>query len=316
MNEIRQTITLTSDYHYGHHVPSDRLGRLLVEIQESVRHSVAMAFRGQSATRGRCPAWFNAATDLRLVGYSGQDETTLEFQVPTLGSAAPSLYQQGEFFWTERPSPEDTGFDLLGDVLTDISEDNEDSDRFDKRLLRKLQRFGPMLDRDFRDIRITSRRHPSEHPARLDARTITQAKMLHDATPPPQGAMIVGRLDMIRASTQTFGLLMEGGREVRCVLAEGDVADLCHLLRKRAFVSGRVVFRASGSLLRIEAEQVREATDQDAFFARLPTPARRKFDLRRVLHEQRHKKGVAAILGQWPGDESDEEIDEWLKQMD
>jgi len=164
MNDSRQTITLTSDYHYGHSVPSDRLGKLLVDIQESVRHSVAMAFRGQSATRGRCPVWLNAATDLRLVGYSGQDETMLEFQVPTLGTAAPSLYQQHEFFWTERPAPEDTGFDLLGDVLTDISEDKDDSDRFDLRLLRQLQRFGPMLDRDFRDIRITSRRHPPEQP--------------------------------------------------------------------------------------------------------------------------------------------------------
>jgi hypothetical protein len=127
--------------------------------------------------------------------------------------------------------------------------------------------------------------------------------------------MIVGTLDMIRASTQTFGVRMKGGQEVRCVLADGDVSGLFQLLRKQAFVSGRAVFRASGSLLCVEAEQVREATDKDAFFAKRPTPDRRKFDVRRVLHEQRHKKGVAAILGQWPGDESDEEIDEWLKQL-
>ena len=83
------------------------------------------------------------------------------------------------------------------------------------------------------------------------------------------------------------------------MLTEGDVAQLSPLLRRRALVSGRAVFRASGSLLRIEAERVGEATEKDNFFARLPTPNGRKFDLRRILHEQRHKRGVAAILGTW-----------------
>jgi len=313
MNHVTQTITLTSDEHFGQRLPSDRLGHLLVDIQDSVRQSIAMAFRGESASRGRPPASLHAAADLRLVGYSGRDETMLVFEAPKLGSVAPGLYQQGEFFWTERPSPEDTGFDLFGDVLADISQNKDDSDRFDSRLLRKLQKFGSMLERDFRDIRIESRRNPTGRPACLDARTIEQARTLYDRTPPAQAAMIVGTLDMIRVSTQTFGLRMDGGQEVRCVLTEGDVAALSPLLRKSALVSGRAVFRASGSLLRIEAEHVQEATEKDTFFGNLPKPVRRTFDLRRVLHEQRHKRGVAAILGQWPGDETDEEIEAWLK---
>jgi hypothetical protein len=102
---------------------------------------------------------------------------------------------------------------------------------------------------------------------------------------------------------------------VRCVLTEEDVAGLWPLLRKPAFVSGRAVFRASGTLLRIEAEHVREATEKDQFFAKLPAPMRQKFDLRHVLHEQRQKRGVAAIMGQWPGDETDEKIEQALREL-
>jgi hypothetical protein len=127
-----------------------------------------------------------------------------ELQGVIPGATRPAT-KQGEFFWAERRSPEDTGFDLFGDVLADISQNKDDSDRFDPRLLRKLQKFGPMLERDFRDIRIESRRHPTGRPACLDARTIEQARTLYDRTPPPQAAMIVGTLDMIRVSTQTFG---------------------------------------------------------------------------------------------------------------
>ena len=33
-------------------------------------------------------------------------------------------------------------------------------------------------------------------------------------------------------------------------------------------------------------------------------------DLREALREQRHKKGVSAIFGKWPGNETDEQIAE------
>ena len=35
---------------------------------------------------------------------------------------------------------------------------------------------------------------------------------------------------------------------------------------------------------------------------------REHFDLRETIRSQQHKKGLAAIIGKWPGDESDDEI--------
>ena len=121
---------------------------------------------------------------------------------------------------------------------------------------------------------------------------------------------------MIRISTRTFGLLTDGAQEVRSMLAEGDVADLSPRWRQRVLVSGRAVFRASGSLWRIEAGPIEEATEKDSFCARIPRPNRRRFVLRRLVHEQLHKRGVAAIMGQWPGDVPDEQIEARLKEMD
>ena len=31
--------------------------------------------------------------------------------------------------------------------------------------------------------------------------------------------------------------------------------------------------------------------------------------------EQSHKRGVAAIVGKWPGDETDEQINDWLEEL-
>ena len=40
-----------------------------------------------------------------------------------------------------------------------------------------------------------------------------------------------------------------------------------------------------------------------------------RLDVRSVEPTQRHKRGVSAILGQWPGDESDDEIAVALKEL-
>ncbi len=127
--------------------------------------------------------------------------------------------------------------------------------------------------------------------------------------------MIVGKLDMIRDSTQRFGLIMDDGQKVRCIMAEEEVETLMALFKHVVAVSGRAVFRASGRLLRVEAESVRDAAPSDQIFAKMPKPNAPRFDLRRFLREQGHKRGVAAIIGKWPGDETDEQIDEWLEEI-
>lgn len=74
-----------------------------------------MAFRGRSRSQGPNPAWLDSAADLRLIDLAGDDDSTLVFQAPTLGTAALDLYRQQEL-WPSRPDPSRTGLDLLGDV--------------------------------------------------------------------------------------------------------------------------------------------------------------------------------------------------------
>jgi uncharacterized protein with NRDE domain len=68
-------------------------------------------------------------------------------------------------------------------------------------------------------------------------------------------------------------------------------------------------------LLRIDADEILPAGERDQFFATPPKPKRSRYDLREVLREQQHKKGVGAIFGKWPGDESDEQIAEAMREI-
>jgi len=126
---------------------------------------------------------------------------------------------------------------------------------------------------------------------------------------------LCGTLDMLRVSTQGFGIRLQSGEEAPGVLVRGDVCDLKDLLNRRVTVYGRAVYRPSGRLLRIDADEIVPATDKDQFFARIPevTPPNR--NLKQRINQQATGRGIEAIIGKWPGDETDEQIYEVLDRL-
>ena len=311
---VTQTITLQSREHYGSRIPSQALGCVLERIPDAVRLSVRMAVEGRSKARGKRPGWLRAAADIRFVGHDGDDSTVLHFDAPTLGEAAPRLYDQQQL-WPTKPDSNDTGFDILADVLRDVASGNADSERFDRPLLDSLADFGKILNGTFTRMMVSSRATQRGQPVVVTPEVFEIAKGLYTNTPQPQRTRIVGKLDMLRASTQSFGLLLDDGQEVRGVLVDGDLESIRQSLNQRVVVVGRVVYRASGRALRIDAEAVTATADESRFFSSIPKPVRQQFDLRETMREQQHKAGIAAIIGKWPGDETDEEIRRALEEL-
>lgn len=89
-----QSITLDSREEFGTRVPSKALGCVLEHLSDAVRQSLRVAVKGRSKARGQRPDWLRAAADLRFLGHQGRDRTILHFEAPTLGEAAPRLFQQ------------------------------------------------------------------------------------------------------------------------------------------------------------------------------------------------------------------------------
>ena len=314
MNRPTQTITLTSDEHYGRELPSRTLGRALTAIPTVVRQSVSMAFRGHSGVRGPRPRWLEAAADLRFIDHKGDDESVLVFEAPTLGEAAPELYEQRES-WPTRPDPGDTGLDLLGDVVRDVAARNEDSDRFDRSLLGRLASFGIVLGGGIREIRLGSNRHDAAPPAIITPEVVRTAREFRKSTPAPQRVRVVGTLDMVRPSTQSFAMHLDDGQEVRGALVSGSIEDAAACLGRRVLVLGRAIYRASARLLRIDADEIAAADGEPSFWSRVPPARRRKFDLAAYHKPQGPNSGMNAIIGRWPGDETDEEIQAALDRL-
>jgi hypothetical protein len=301
MSHVTHTITLTSDQHYGRRLPPQAVGHVLTLIPAVVRQSVSMAFRGRSSVAGPRPRWLKAAADLRFVDLEGDDASILHFEAPTLGEAAAEFYEQREF-WSSRPDANLTGLDLFGDVVRDIAGNNQDS-----------VRFKDLFDGTFRDLRLDSIR-PDTRFAVINPQVLQTAHEFQATTPLPQRVRLVGTLDMVRASTQSLALRLDDGQTVRGSLVSGSIVNAAAQLNCRVLVLGRAVYRASGQLLRIDADEIKGAAAEPSLWSRIPSPRTRRFDSSSLHVPQGPRSGVSAIIGRWPGDETDDEIAAWLER--
>jgi hypothetical protein len=313
MKTITQSIVLKENRHWGAKPPADGVGEVLRLLTPAVRSSIRMRFEGRSTFHGARPGWLDAASDVRFVGREGKYETTLLFEMPQLSEAAPKLFEQQEL-WPTRPAPTDTGFDLLGDVIQDIAGQDTDSERYDNALLRRIGRFAHALNGTFESLGIVAQRYSASAPAELNHRVVAIAQKFTSSTPQAQAARVFGKLDMIRASTQSFALQLLTGEEVRGVVDGFDVDTLSNYFRKSVLVLGKAVYRPSGRLLRIDASEMKLAGDNERFFSKIPAPREVRID-KSLLRTTSQKNGVAAIFGKWPGDETDEQIEAALREI-
>ena len=313
---MEQRIILRSATSYEGKIPPVPVGRLLTMVPEVIRECTSMAFQRRSRIRGKPPNWLRAVSDVRLLDVSNNGDTVLYFDAPLLGEAASVLYDQIELF-PNRPAETDTGFDLLGDVLADVAAGNENSERFDSPLLNRLCGFRHVLNGEYQEMLVNAVRYTAGRPAVVDKAIIRSARSLYAKTPPTSRVRVVGVLDTVRVSTQTFGLKVADGREVKGVFPGEDFDAVLALLRSRqqVVVRGEAVFRPSGQLLLVDADDIETAERESSIWSKVPEPHPEKMALGHLVARQGPRTGLAAIVGKWPGGETDEEIAEALREI-
>ena len=75
------------------------------------------------------------------------------------------------------------------------------------------------------------------------------------------------------------------------------------------------MYRPDGQLLRLDADLIEAGANESAFWSRVPRANGRKLDPNEILQPQTPTSGIANIIGKWPGDETDEEIERALKEL-
>jgi hypothetical protein len=301
VNYIEQEIFLHTETSFGEAVPLSLSSRLLQRLEATAKPSVRMALEGTSASVGATPAWLERCVDIRTVGFSErQGRSVLHLKAPRLGEAAPKLFEQDSLF-PIIASPDDTALQILNKIAQEVRRENPGSDLYDSSLLRKFSQWKTLFEGELKDIEF-----PDSLDSPFDISVAENAKALSDQTPSPRQVRIVGKLDMVRHSTRSFELLLSSGEAVRGVLVDGTPELLQKHFGEEITILGKAIYRASGSLLRLDASEILTTTEGRNVFSTVPLPfaSSRRIDSKL----QTSKSGVAAFFGIWPGQETDSDL--------
>jgi len=261
---------------------------------------------GRSTAPGTVPGWLESAAAFSVMPLNA---STLEL------SAAPLEDTQGRGFPRQdllsMVDPGKSSLDLLEDSLQDALEGRADSDLYDPPLMATLEGFGRLFRYGVEDIEVINGRT-----LLLDRSGIDAIRSLCSRTPADRRVMVAGKLETIRRRDRAFTLVLQSGEALRGLATEPiDPSELANLFGKPALVTGIAKFRPSGAVLRVEAERIQPAVGDTSVWSHPPKPLMGPHDARTLRKPQGPGSGLAAIMGRWPGDESDEEIRRALEAL-
>jgi hypothetical protein len=227
-----------------------------------------------------------------------------------LNDAAAERFSQGDLFSAIDPNA--TAIEILEDGLSDALGGNLSSERFDATLLRTFAGFGRVFRHGIDAVELDDGER-----TRLDRAAMGRLEALQRQIPPDQRVSIVGTIEMLQHSRRMFSIRVDEGKEIRGVVVNDALSsdDLGRLFGRRTRVSGLATFRASGETLLVEAQALEPADDEGGVLSRAPRALFSTLDTRNLHRPQGPRSGVAAVMGLWPGEESDEEVEALLKEL-
>lgn len=289
-----------------HRLPVALVRDLFDALDRGARGAVRLRLEGRSASRGPIPGWLERAARFDLALDADLPDGTIRLTAPTLGESLRDRFVQRDLF--ADPVSDETPVSLFTAGLADAVRGRRDSDAFDDALLPAFEELGRVFARHVAAIEIGNG-HPDATPLTVTAEGIQVVEQIKRQIPRPQRVRVAGRLDTIRYSDRAFTLVLPGGPALRGVYPGDDGGQLKAHFGQVVAVSGVGHFKPSGALRVIEADGVVPASEGDlAVFAAVPTSLEATIDPRTLRVPQGPRTGIDAIFGQWPGDESDEEI--------
>ncbi|EPX56092.1 hypothetical protein D187_007434 [Cystobacter fuscus DSM 2262] len=290
-------------------IPAPLFHDLLHIFVEGAQRALRLRVEGRSTARGTQPAWMRSAAQFDLLIEPPSEPGVFRVESRPLRQVLPANLRPGEAPYGLDLAQ--TAVDLFEEGLEDALAGATDSDTFDEGLVETFSAFARLFEQGVEAIEIVNGRTIP-----IDTEGVERVIRLRRQIPAPQAVRIAGTLDTIRHSDRVFTLMLESGAVLKGVAERLEPTRMASLFGKQVVVSGMAVFRPSGSVSRIDVEQMQEASAQEsALWSRLPRPLRVSLDTRSLRVVQDDRSGLNAIYGQWPGDESEEELVAALEEL-
>ena len=290
----------------------DRLIQLAEIIKSIAKGALQIRLVGFSKLMGQPPKKISNALKIRLSGlYEENLYTALELECEPFSKYL--IGWQGEIF---NPTildelPNLTPVSLVMNTFRGVLEQDKDYEWVDKPLLKKLSDFKGLFLNDLETIQFSNRGSVPE--LILKKNDFDKINSIQESIPEAQFEVISGKLDTLKYSASRI-LVETNEGFVNGILSE-DIStdDISKYWLKDITLTGTAHYKPNGRLSFIEVERIFPMEESNVFFNKIPKTESIEQQIKRQLSEKKHFNYLSEIVGQWPGEESFEEI---LTQLD
>lgn len=283
----------------------DRLIQLTQSITNIARGALQVKLVGISNEKGRRSEKISTALKIKLSDIK-KGSTILELECDQFKSTLEG--HPGDFFKTEilEQLPDKTPMSLVIDSFREALNYDEDSTFLDKPLLKRLKDFKKIFIS--RDELLTISNQGSIPELTLKKDDFKKISILEDSIPEPQEIVINGVVEELKYSKLRVGIATKQGL-VNAVLSEElEPVDISKYWGKELTIAGRMHFLPSGKPSFIYIERIFTPDEFDNYFSKSVNKLNIEQQIQKKLKQQKHSNLLGDLIGQWPGEESIEDI--------
>jgi len=288
----------------------DRLVQLAQSITNIARGALQVKLVGVSNEKGRRSEKISTALKIKLSDLK-KGSTILELECDSFKSTLEG--QPGDLFKSEilEQLPDKTPMSLVIESFREAMNYDEDSTFLDKPLLKKLKDFKRVFVSN--DELLTISNQGSIPEITLRRSDFKKIGVLEDSFPEPQEIVINGVVEELKYSKLRVGIATKQGL-VNAVLSEElEPMDISKYWGQELTIAGRMHFLPSGKPSFIYIERAFKPDEFDSYFSKPVNKLNIEQQIQKKIKHQKHTNFLGDVVGQWPGDESIEEI---LKDLD
>lgn len=303
-------IKLIHNYEGEGRIELHRLALLATQFKNIARKALLLELFGYSKVA--MPPGLSEHLSIFLTQTRGSDGETI-FSLDAAGFQ--HIPRQLDLFQEKTSLQNLTPMALVIRTFAAALHDTEDRNRIDEPILIELVKFKHFFKNKNERIMLANR---SSTPAIvLSPEKINEIEQLYKTLPSPQKTIVAGFIDEMKFTREQVILTTLDHHKIVVLVAKSDFSRLKEFFGRPVILEGIAHFKSGGQLSFIKMERFGDANENTLkLFSKKPHKTTTQRQIALQLRQEKEANPLSNIIGQWPGDESLEELLHMLKTLD
>ena len=302
-------IKLSNNYEGKGRIELDRMEFLAKHIKSIAQKALLLQLYGYSKVS--MPKNLNKYLHVFLTQTAGVDGNTI---LTLDADNFQNIPMQLDLFKEKQALNTLTPMALVIKSFTAALSDEEDKNMIDEPLIDELLRFKKFFQTDTEKILLTNRSTIPE--IEFSRKEIDKIESLFKKIPQPQKTVVAGVIDEMKFSREQVILTTSENKKIVVIVAKELFQDLKEFFGQEIAINGMAHFKPGGQLSYVKMESFGNSGKATRILSRKPDKMNMQQQIALQIRQGKKRNPIDEIIGTWPGNETDEEFEKMLKDLD